>query len=103
MSLVEVMRHPRIGEFRPEARIPRSAYDVKMFTEEDFRRQRQQEVFHRALVSLYEDAVPPTHGSLKGRLGELEQEPRVWACGTTTGVADLEVSKNFLAMYRQFP
>ena len=49
-------------------------------------------------MSLYEDAVPPTHGSLKGRLGELEQEPRVWACGTTTGVADLEVSKNFLAM-----
>jgi len=92
-----------MGELRAEnARIQRSLY-VKMFTEEDFRRQRQQEILHRALVSLYEDAVPPTHGSLKGRLGELEQEPRVWACGTTTGVADLEVSKNFLAMYRQFP
>jgi len=25
----------------------RSAYDMKMFTEEDFRRQRQQEVLHR--------------------------------------------------------
>jgi hypothetical protein len=89
MSLAEVMRHPRIGE-----RIPRSAYDIKMFTEEDFRRQRQQEVLHRALVSLYDDAVPPTHGSLKGRLGELEQE---------LGLNDPDISKNFMAMYRQYP
>jgi hypothetical protein len=65
-----------------------------MFTEEDFRRQRQQEILHRALVSLYEDAVPPTHGSLKGRLGELEQE---------FGLVDPEISKNFMTMYRQYP
>jgi hypothetical protein len=65
-----------------------------VYTEEDFRRKRQHEVLHRALVSLYHDAVPPTHGSLKGRLGELEQE---------FGLTDPDISKNFLAMYRNYP
>ena len=38
---------------------------------------------------MYDDAVPPTHGSLKGRLGELEQE---------LGLNDPDISKNFMAM-----